>query len=305
MEEIRDRLCLMIGPLRYEFQAHDAWGKKTLERLRTYLVCGGSSGPPQRVLHLADLDMTVEENEQLNHDRLPDRFAALLPADSPRQGWILAGDETGYLAFRHQSTPHGLWIFGAIPEEHQAPFQLPWPLMLEDIVEKGGGILHGGLIVRNGKGLILTAPPGGGKTTAISRLTSPWSVLADDACLVWTDNGLSFLASPLPTWSMLLGRSETLAAIGRWKIGTAVPLEGIILLQKSDVDQLTPLPVAMVVPALYQALCEHPRVVTNRDPHRMRLFDSARCLAKATPVWHLDATLSGQFWESLTAIVSS
>jgi hypothetical protein len=305
MEKIGDLLYLMIGPLQYEFRAHDIWGEKTLGRLRTHLLCGGFSGPPQRVLHLANLGMTAEENEQINRDRLPDRFAALLPADSPRQGWILTGDETGYLSFRHQATNHGLWIFGAITEEYQAPFQLPWPMMFEDIVEKGGGILHGGLIVRNGKGLILTAPPGGGKTTAISRLPSPWSVLADDACLVWPGNGKSFLASPLPTWSMLLGHGETLPFIGRWKIGTVVPVLGIILLQKSDTDRLTPLPVLKVVPALYQALCEHPRVVTNCDLPRMRLFDIARCLAKATPVWRLDATLTGQFWEGLATIVSN
>jgi len=302
--EILGELRLTIGPLHYVFQAQDAWGEETLERLRAHVVCVDFSGPPQRVLHLASLAMTVEENAHINRNQLPDRFADLLPEDSPRQGWQLAGDETGYLAFRHPATRHALWIFGAIPAEYRAPFQLPWPLLLEDIVVMGGGILHGGLIVKKGKGLILTAPPGGGKTTAIARLPSDWQVLADDACLVWPGDGGLFLASPLPTWSVLLGRGEALPAIGRWQVGTIVTMSGIIFLRKRDTDQLSPLPALQALPVLHQALCEHPRVVANRIPHRTRLFDVARCLSKGMPVWWLDATLDGEFWEGLATIIS-
>jgi hypothetical protein len=302
MEELRDRLRLTIGPLHYEFRAHDAWAEDALARLRTHVVCVEFAGSPDRMVHLAALGMTEDENDQINQDWLPGCFATLLPEGSPCRGWWLTGDETGYLTFRHDGTRQVLWIFGSIPALFRAPFQLPWPALLDDIVACGGGILHGGLIARGGHGYLVTAPPGGGKTTTISRLPAGWRVLADDACLVWPGAGETFLASPLPTWSVLLGRGEVLPAIGRWQIGASVPVGGILLLSKGDRDRLTPLPVLQALPALYQALFEHPQVVTNGNRHCTRLFDVARDLARAAPVWRLEATLDGQPWEGLPAL---
>ena len=301
MKEIRAVLRLTIGPLHYEFQSQDAWGEETLGRLQAQVVCVDYAGRPQRVIHLADLNMTVEENQQINKDWLPDRFAALLPEDSPRQGWQLNGDETGYLTFWHQASSHALWIFGAIPVQFQAPFQLPWSLLLEDIIARGGGVLHGGLITKDGKSLIITAPPGGGKTTAIARLPSDWQVLADDACLVWPGDGNSFLASPLPTWSVLLGRGKALPAIGCWQIETSVNVSGLILLQKCGSDRMTPLPFMQTIPAIYQALSEHPQVVKNCESHRARLFEVAYNLALAASAWQMEISLDGRFWEILQA----
>ena len=136
MDTVRDLLRLTIGPLHYEFRARDTWGEDALMRLRAHVLGVDFAGPPDGVLHLADLDMTLEENQEINQDWLPDRFAALLPEDTPRQGWRLSGDETGHLTFQHENTHHGLWIYGAIPAEYRAPFQLPWPAVLEDIIAR-------------------------------------------------------------------------------------------------------------------------------------------------------------------------
>jgi hypothetical protein len=104
MNEVLDRLRLTIGPLHYEFHAHDAWGVDALNRLRAHVVAQDFAGPAERILHLADLGMTREENGQLNRDWLPDRYAALLPEDSPRQSWRLNGDETGHLTAWNEDT---------------------------------------------------------------------------------------------------------------------------------------------------------------------------------------------------------
>jgi len=304
MNEARDVLRLTIGPLHYEFHAHDAWGVDALQRLRANVVVLDFLGAADRVLHLADLGMTSDEHNDVNRDWLPERYAALLPEDAPRQGWRLTGDETGHLTFRHDATWHGLCIFGAIPADSQGPFQLPWPPLLEDIVAREGAILHGGLIAQCEQAYIITAPSGGGKTTTISRLPADWRVLADDACLVWPGREGKFLASPLPTWSVVLGRGEPLPAVGRWQIGGVILVAGILFLKKGKQDQVKLLQPLKALPLLYQAISEHPRVVTNRESHRARLFDVARALAGATATWQLDAALDGQFWEQFRPLAS-
>lgn len=299
MNEIRDVLRLTIGPLHYEFLAHDAWGMDALGRLRTNVTCMEFEGTADRVLHLAELKMSTDENAQINRDWLPDRFARLLPENSERQGWHLTGDETGHLTCHNNKNRHVLFIFGAIPFECVAPFQLPWPVLLEDIIPLGGGIVHGGLISHHGRGYIVTAPPGGGKTTAIRQVPAEWGVLADDACLVWPVADKQFLASPLPTWSVLLGRGTALPAIGRWKTATIVQIRGIILLSKGDHAYVTAVRSRRAIPAIYQGLCEHPRVITNRNLHRSTLFDVARNLSDAIPTWRLCTGIDGNPWKDL------
>ena len=291
MNATPDTLRLTIGPLHYEFRAHDDWGKDALARLQAHVVPVPFTGAPGRVLHLADLHMTPDENEEINQDRLPDRFAALLPGKGPRQGWRLTGDETGYLTFLHDQSRHSPFVFGTIPARCSGPFQLPWPALLEDITARGGGILHGGLIAQSGHGYIVTAPPGGGKTTMISRLPSEWCVYSDDACLVWPSDSGQFLASPLPTWSLLLGRSEVLPAIGRWRLGDREPIEAVLLLQIGNCDQWEAMSPRQVLLPLCRALSEHPRVVSNRDRYRTHLFDVARDLAKSAPAAKLSVPL--------------
>lgn len=299
MQEVRDLLRLTIGPLHYEFLAHDAWGVEALRRLRARVVVVDYPMAADRVLHMADLATPRDEDAPISEDWLPNRFAALLPDNAPRRGWRVVGDETGYLTFRHNDSTHSLFVFGVIPAAHQAPFQLPWPLLLEDIISRGGGILHAGLIARGESGYLITAPPGGGKTTAIGRLPPEWHVLADDASLVWPASGEHYSASPLPTWSVLLGRGSALPAIDLWKLGTVVPVKGVLLLHKGEQDRLTPLSTFQSIPVLHQAFSEHPRVVTNRGPHRTHLFDVARSLARAVPAWRWDGTIAGTFWEHL------
>jgi hypothetical protein len=299
----RDILRTRFGPLHYEFRAHDNWGMYALNNLREYCHCLEFAGKADRVFHLAKLDMTPDENKEINQNWLPERFNVLLPKEAPHQDWFLEGDETGYLNFWHERSQHCLWVFGAIPELSQAPFQLPWRLILEDIIKKGGGIMHGGLIVQNGKGFILTAPPGGGKTTAISRLPLTWQVFSDDACLVWFEKNNMYYASPLPTWSVVLGKNKTLQNINNWEIGIVVSLSGIIFLQKGNQESMIQLPTLEGIPCIYRSLCEHPKVVKNRDLHHVHFVATARRLSKSVPNFILQATRDGQFWGLISTLI--
>ena len=76
------------------------------------------------------------------------------------------------------------------------------------------------------QGVLLTAPPGGGKTTAFSTLPENWHLKSDDAALVWPEANGSFLICPLPTWSVLLGANPRLEQIVQWQVGNSWPLRG-------------------------------------------------------------------------------
>jgi len=94
-----------------------------------------------------------------------------------------------------------------------------------------------------------------------------------------------------------------LPAIGCWQIETSVNVSGLILLQQCGSDRLTPLPFMQTIPAIYQALSEHPQVVKNCEPHRARLFEVAYNLALAASAWQLEITLAGRFWENLHTVL--
>lgn len=298
--KIRDRLQLTIGPLHYELRAYDDWGQNVLARLRNHVACVAFDGLADQVLHLARPDYTPQEVEHLLAAQPPDGLTRLLAVDPARAGWKSTYDMTGHIFLHGTGTQHAVWTCLPAPWADPGPFQLPWPLLFEDILERGGAILHGGLAAIEQRGYIFTAPSGGGKTTTVGRLASPWQVLADDTVLVWPDNdGNGFLASPLPTWSVLTGQAKWLPMTGIWKVATPIVVARVYLLQKYSYDSVqTIFPVA-AVPGLYRALRDHMAVFPNRDGHRVALFHTASRLARMTPVAELQLTLDGAFWTHL------
>lgn len=302
MKKTLPSLKLILGPLRYQFLPHDAWGEGALARLRSHVDCLPFRGRPQRTVHLLEMELTRDDLRQLRQQALPERLQALLPPGSPAEGWRMHRDETGLLSWCHPDTPQAFGTFHSWPGDSPCTFDLPWQLMLEDIVRRGGAILHGGLALWQGRGYIFTAPPGGGKTTALSRIPAPWQVLADDAALLWPARG-GYWASPLPTWSVLLARSGNPPGIERWELGRRVPVAGLFFLDKAASDALHPLPALQSAQRLYRALCEHPQVLGNRAPFRKSLFHAACTLAQILPLWELHLTRHGPFWEVLQPIL--
>jgi hypothetical protein len=295
-------LRLLLGPLRYEFVAHDAWAAQALSRLREHVECLGFDGPAQRVFHAGEFRLTARESAQINADVLPKRLADILPTP-PRRGWRLTGDETGHMSWCHPRIRHAIWSHGTVAARADAPFQLPWQPILEDIVEQGGAIIHAGLALSPETCCLVTAPPGGGKTTALSRMPEPWRVLADDAALVWPVANRGFAASPLPTWSVLLGRGAPLRGIGQWQVGRCFGVARTVILKKSIRDRLVRLDDIRAAPHLYRAVSEHPRVVSNRVAFRSALFHTACRLSREHPAWELELTVDGRLWDLLPPLV--
>ena len=298
-----ESLRVALGPLCYEFVAGDTWGSHAIDNLRAGVDCQGFAGKPTRLLRLMKLPLGPELHDASNACTLPASLIVKLAEGTPKKGWTVVGEETGIMTWLHQSTAETFVTFSPGLKGRAPIFVLPWPAILADLAARGGGIFHGGLAVRDGRGLLFAAPPGGGKTTALSRLPSPWQVLADDATLVWPA-GDGFCASPLPTWSVLTGRNPAIAAIGTWRLAEQLPLAGILFLEKCAGLELARCQPIEVAPALYQALSEHPRVVANRGPLRQNLFHTACELARAMPTWRLRLDRTAAYWILLDRCLS-
>jgi len=168
--------------------------------------------------------------------------------------------------------------------------------MVEDIIRLGGGLFHGGLALLGGRGYLFTAPSGGGKTTALSRMPRPWRVLADDAALVWPVGKGTFLAGPLPTWGDLVRNERGPLRVKRWGISESVRVCGVFLLKKARRERLIPFSPLRTARPLYLAFSEHPTVCRDRDPFRKQIFRAACALARAVRSWKLELTRGGEFW---------
>ncbi len=196
------------------------------------------TGPAHRVFHLLEYPITGEDNLHIGEKKgntLPDRLSQLLPSHLPRSDWGLLPDDFGCLYWTHTCSAHGFWTLGTPGGDMPNPlFWLPWPTLVEDIISRSGGMMHAGLAVLHKRGYLFSAPSGGGKTTTVSRLPSPWEMLTDDTVLVWpTANGV-FVASPLPATGSLRQDMKPLIKMSKWEFAKIVEVERSFFLVKAD-----------------------------------------------------------------------
>lgn len=292
-------LSVRFGPLQYAINAYDECSEALLSLIQQQLDVTSSPGQPDRLIHLLTYKMTPEDFEFIGASTLPPRLAAITPVTLPSTGWLWSADELGYAGCRHPKTVHGFWTYDAERANTLAVYQIPWEFFTPDLCQRPGGIFHGGLAVCNDRGYLFTAPPGGGKSTALSRFPQPWEVLSDDAALVWFDREGTLWASPLPTWSALMGRGSMLPAEHRPRVAAMMPVAGIVLLEKSSREHVVSVRAIDAVAELYRALREHPAALRQRSFLNALLFHCACAMARTTPIWRLELTRHGPFWETL------
>ena len=95
--------------------------------------------------------------------------------------------------------------------------------------DSGGLILHGALIERNGRSVLLAGPGGAGKSTLSRRLPLHWYVLSDDQSLVVVDDQNRYLAHPVPTCSDHLWHGSERS----WNVQCHVPLAAIFFIEQA------------------------------------------------------------------------
>jgi len=163
---------------------------------------------------------------------------------------------------------------------------------------RGGVLLHAGLAEWKGQGVVLAAPGGTGKTTASSRLPSPWRSLCDDMTLVVRNTKGQYWAHPWPTWSCFLWGGSG----GSWDVEHAVPLKGIFFLSRADEDRAEPVGtgqgVSLLVECAQQASQLMTRGLSKEEKRALQLerFNNLCALTRTIPSHLLHISLTGTFW---------
>jgi SynChlorMet cassette protein ScmC len=174
-------------------------------------------------------------------------------------------------------------------------------VMAREAHDRGGILIHGALAERDGRGVILAAPGGTGKSTASSRFPHPWHSLCDDTTLVVRDRHGSYRAHPWPTWSRFLDGGTG----GTWNVQRSVPLMGIFFLSRAGDDQVETAGRAQAAGLLTESVKQAsmfmaPDLISDevRSLHLER-FDNICVLARAVPAHVLHISLTGAFWHEI------
>ena len=193
----------------------------------------------------------------------------------------------------------------------------------------GGGLVHAALGELDGKGFLMAAPGGTGKSTASGRLPSPFISHCDDTTLVVKDKEGNFWAHPYPTWSRFYWGGEG----GFWKFDQVIPLSAIFYLSQSETDYISPLSLVEKVSSCVAAFEQASRMLARNDINkdkinskgspdekpirkpidwfaigndsdqndsrkiRMHWFENAMILSKQLPGTKLNLSLTGNFYE--------
>lgn len=287
---------LLVGPFRYRLRAHDDWGQRLLQGITSHLACDEPNGLPDRLIHL--LQDSASGPTALSQRSLAERFKTMIP-EMDDAGWCLLKDPSHTIWLTPQSR-HTFWTAAAEPAIGPVRFHLPWGLLIEDIIARGGGLVHGGLASFQGSGLLFLAPPGGGKSTTLSTAPPNWQVLSDDAALVWPEQNNFWQTSPLPAWGNMI-RPESHWLYPQLAVGQHCQLKGLLLLHKENTIQLEKLAPTQVVPSVHRALSEYPGAIMSGIDRRVPMFRCAAQMARDLKGWRLSLPRHGDIWPMLVA----
>jgi SynChlorMet cassette protein ScmC len=172
-------------------------------------------------------------------------------------------------------------------------------------IQRGGLPLHAAAAERDGKGVLLAAPSGVGKSTCCLCLPSHWQPLCDDETLVIFDRTESYRAHPFPTWSDYLWKNNGKT----WETQYSVPLVGLFFLEQSTTDTVEPLgqgaAAALLNQSTNEAFHKFWGMLNKTEQKRLRitLFDNSCTLAKLLPACRLRVSPHGKFWEKMEHVL--
>jgi SynChlorMet cassette protein ScmC len=172
----------------------------------------------------------------------------------------------------------------------------------------GGLTLHAALAGFKGRGVLLAARGGTGKSSCCRRLPDHWKAWCDDETLVARDSDLGYRAHPFPTWSHYLGSRGSMT----WNTETAIPVCAVFFLEQAEGDGIKILTASEASMWLYHSIYPvyHKKFGRqagggDKQAFNLRLFDNACSMALSIPAYRLRISLNGPFWEAIEEILGS
>lgn len=224
----------------------------------------------------------------------------------PRHSWR-EQDQLAYKTWDHPDVPDvilELTLHQKRPKQIIGMWQALSPIY-QEIQEAGGLPLHAALLGRDAIGVLLLAPPGGGKSTCCRRLRPPWIALCDDEALVVRDSRGQYASHPFPTWSELLNGQPNRS----WDVQQHLPLSALFFLRHASCPGVAGLTPRKAAALLYQSASTQCRFIWSNlnleelRRRRTRLFQNACELADVVPAFNLYASLDGCFWEDMERVL--
>jgi len=173
--------------------------------------------------------------------------------------------------------------------------------------DSGGLPMHAALVVKNGIGVLLSAPGATGKSTCCRRLPLPWQALCDDETFIVQNSQKKYWAHPFPTWSHLLRKDFE----HTWNVERSFPLSAIFFLERGETDVAIPIgqgeATILITQSARDVWRRSWRNLARGEERALRnqLFDNACQLAKAVPAFSLRASLNGRFWEKMERVLEN
>ncbi|MGB6068034.1 MAG: SynChlorMet cassette protein ScmC [Desulfomonilaceae bacterium] len=173
-------------------------------------------------------------------------------------------------------------------------------------IGQGGTPLHAALVEYDGKGILIAASGGRGKSTCCRRVPKSWTVLCDDETLVVRSPSGTYHAHPFPTWSDYLFRRTKKT----WNVQRSTQLSAIFFLDQGESDDVARIGQARAAARINQSAGQVCGRMWRRLPNdvqrdnNLKLFSNSCGLAKAVPAFTLHASLTGRFWEGIEKVLA-
>ncbi|MEI6055504.1 MAG: SynChlorMet cassette protein ScmC [Lentisphaerota bacterium] len=232
-----------------------------------------------------------------------------LPPDSDLTDWKTYKQGAVYRMWSHHEKPE---IFVELNKdfiEHPEIKVVNMLLSLRSIFRHyskcNGSPVHAALAELNGKGILITASSGTGKSTCSRRFPPRFKPLSDDTALIIRDKDDNFRVHPMPTWSDHLWGTR----FSTYESSHSVPLSAIFFLEQSDVDAIVPVKKAIAIQKIFEGLKQiWERCWDKEDKQSQKmmisnLFKTACDIADKTPYYTLKATLHGKFYDEIEKVL--
>jgi SynChlorMet cassette protein ScmC len=176
--------------------------------------------------------------------------------------------------------------------------------IVNSIVCSGGTVMHSAMFDLNGRGALIVAKSGTGKSTCYKRIGMPWQAMADEEALV-VKAGDRYLMHPMPTWSDFISRDMDYTR----DVQRYTTLSAIYVLEQAREDAVIPMgpaEAAMSIFASSDQLCNSYYIrmkPEGKTVFRNRLLANALEISRRVPAFTLRATLTGRFWEEMEKVL--